>query len=255
MKKAITEPEILSTISKLITEKISNDDIEGTDDSALEMENSERKLVIDKVDEKGNYLSGAKIKIESTDGKYQNVVLTQDKSIVLENLPYGKYTITEISAPNNYVTSKDVTNIELSENKLSEQVKLVNNLTRVEISKIDGKTGKLLEGCKLQVQDKEGNVLYEWESTNEKYIIEGLSYGNYYIAELSAPEGYDLIKEKVEFKVDDSTEVLSVKVANNQNVDVPDTFSTTSSFLLFMAMIFIFIGLSVMLFVRKKINN
>ena len=35
MKKAITEPEILSTISKLITEKISNDDIDKVAGPAL----------------------------------------------------------------------------------------------------------------------------------------------------------------------------------------------------------------------------
>lgn len=210
------------------------------------------KLVIDKVDKDGNYLSGAKIKIESADGKYQNVVLTQDKSIVLENLPYGKYKITEISAPNKYVTNKETINIELSESKLSEEVKITNQLTRVEISKVDGKNGELLEGVKLQVQDKDGKVLYEWETINEKYIIEGLPYGKYYIVELSAPEGYELQKERIEFEVNDAIEVVSVKVTNNQNVKVPDTFNSSSAFLLFIAMLCISIGIMIMLFVKRN---
>ena len=210
------------------------------------------KLVINNVDKEGNYLNGAKIKIESTDGKYQNVVLTQDKSIVLENIPYGKYKITEISAPNKYITNKEAINIELSENKLSEEVTITNQLTRVEISKIDGKNGKILEGVKLQLQDKDGKILYEWESTNEKYIIEGLPYGKYYVVELSVPEGYELNKERIEFEVDDITDVVSVKVANDQNVNVPDTFSTGSAIILLVSMIFISVGIVVILFVKRN---
>lgn len=210
------------------------------------------KLVINKVDSEGNYLSGAKIKIESTDKKYENVVLTKSESVVLENIPYGKYKITEISAPNKYITNNKTINVEFSETKLVEEVKLVNNLTRVEISKVDGKNGKLLEGVKLQVQDKDGNIIEEWESTKEIHVIEGLSYGKYYIVELSAPEGYELQKERIEFEVDDVTEVVSVKVTNNQNVDVPDTFSTTSALLLFIAMLCISTGIIVMLLVKRN---
>lgn len=210
------------------------------------------KLVINNVDKEGNYLNGAKIKIESTDGKYQNVVLTQDKSIVLENIPYGKYKITEISAPNKYITNKEAINIELSESKLSEEVKITNQLTRVEISKIDGKNGKILEGVKLQLQAKDGKIFYEWESTNEKYIIEGLPYGKYYVVELSVPEGYELNKERIEFEVDDITDVVSVKVANDQNVNVPDTFSTGSAIILLVSMIFISVGIVVILFVKRN---
>ena len=151
---------------------------------------------------------------------------------------------------NKYITNKEAINIELSENKLSEEVTITNQLTRVEISKIDGKNGKILEGVKLQLQDKDGKILYEWESTNEKYIIEGLPYGKYYVVELSVPEGYELNKERIEFEVDDITDVVSVKVANDQNVNVPDTFSTGSAIILLVSMIFISVGIVVILFVE-----
>ena len=213
-------------------------------------------LEINKVDKEGNFISGAKIKVENEDKSYEKIITTENKTIVLDNLPYGKYKITELSAPNQYIKGNDEFIIVLSENKLSDKVTFINNLTTVEIIKIDGKDGSLLKDAELQVVDKEGNVLYEWKTTNEKYVISGLEHGTYYVIEKSAPSGYEKIKNKIEFKVNDTNEIVKVEVKNNQIVKVPDTMSSRSALLAIIAMSCIAIGINTLVFVKNnKLRN
>lgn len=48
---------------------------------------------------------------------------------------------------------------------------MIDEITRVEVSKQDITTNKELPGATLVVKDKDGNVLDEWVSTSEPHII------------------------------------------------------------------------------------
>ncbi|MBL2388244.1 hypothetical protein ELJ44_30610, partial [Klebsiella pneumoniae] len=57
--------------------------------------------------------------------------------------------------------------------------------------KKDSESGQLLPGAKFDVIDKENNVV-DTVTTNEKGIAEvkDLPFGDYFVKEISAPEGY-----------------------------------------------------------------
>jgi LPXTG-motif cell wall-anchored protein len=68
-----------------------------------------------------------------------------------------------------------------------------NTLTTVKISKVDVTGGEELEGAHIQILDKEGSLVEEWDSTTQPHEIHGLLTGEEYtLRETVAPEGYTI---------------------------------------------------------------
>ena len=69
-------------------------------------------------------------------------------------------------------------------------------LTSVKISKVDITTQEELEGAHIQILDKEGNVVEEWDSTGEAHEVTGLKTGETYtLRETVAPDGYTITSD------------------------------------------------------------
>ena len=68
---------------------------------------------------------------------------------------------------------------------------ITNTITSVKISKVDITDQKELAGAHIQVIDKDGNVVEEWDSTWEAHEVTGLKPGETYtLRETIAPDGY-----------------------------------------------------------------
>ena len=119
-----------------------------------------------------------------------------------------EYVITELKSPDGYATAKPVT-FKTDEDK-NLTVEMIDEITRVEVSKQDITTNKELPGATLVVKDKDGNVLDEWVSTSEPHIIRSLTVGKTYtLSETIAPDGYK-IAQSIDFKIKDTGEVQNV---------------------------------------------
>ena len=119
-----------------------------------------------------------------------------------------EYVITELKSPEGYATAKPVT-FKTDEDK-NLTVEMIDEITRVEVSKQDITTNKELPGATLVVKDKDGNVLDEWVSTSEPHIIKNLTVGETYtLSETIAPDGYK-IAQSIDFKIKDTGEVQNV---------------------------------------------
>ena len=92
------------------------------------------------------------------------------------------YTVSEDAVPG-YITSVNGTN-------------LINTITSVKISKVDITDHKELAGAHIQVIDKDGNIVDEWDSTWESHEVTGLKTGEQYILrETVAPDGYTVTSD------------------------------------------------------------
>ena len=119
-----------------------------------------------------------------------------------------EYVITELKSPDGYATAKPVT-FKTDEDK-NLTVEMIDEITRVEVSKQDITTNKELPGATLVVKDKDGNVIDEWVSTSEPHIIRSLTVGKTYtLSETIAPDGYK-IAQSIDFKIKDTGEVQNV---------------------------------------------
>ena len=87
-------------------------------------------------------------------------------------------------------------------------VRMVDDTTKVEISKTDITGSEEIEGCRLQITDKEtGEVIEKWTSTKEKHIIEQkfIAGKTYVLTEKKPADGYATAAD-VEFTVNDTGE-------------------------------------------------
>lgn len=145
------------------------------------------------------------------------------KAVFMNDLPFGTYYIREESAPDGYVSSDKV--IEVSAAYQGQEIPVVeltsdfeNEPTKITVKKTDLTTGEELEGAKLTVLDKDGNVVDSWTSVKgEEHLIERLTVGETYILrEELAPYGY-LKAEEIIFTVEDTAEIQKVEMKD----DVP----------------------------------
>lgn len=96
----------------------------------------------------------------------------------------------------------------------------------VEISKQDITTKKELEGAKLKVTDKNGNVVDEWTSTRETHMIENLTIGETYtLTEEIAPKNYK-VAESVNFKIENNGKVVQKVVMYDELLPVAKKVKT-----------------------------
>ena len=83
------------------------------------------------------------------------------------------------------------------------------DITRVQISKVDIATGKELPGAELVIKDKDGNTVAQWVSEDKPHYIEKLPAGDYTLTEITAPNGYQLA-ESIAFTVMPTGELQTV---------------------------------------------
>ena len=207
------------TLTPAHTEEVTTDAKRATATGSI----SRTKLIIRKVDEKGNLVAGAKIRVENEDKSYSKEFTTSTTPIEILDIPNGKYTITEISAPNGFVIDSRSQTVTINDSSATATVTLTNKLVKAIISKKDITGTKELPGATLEIQDKDGKIVKycgngsqecKWVSTSEDYVVEGLPNGTYYLVETIAPTGYVLSKEKVKFIVDGSNDTIKVVMKN-----------------------------------------
>lgn len=134
------------------------------------------------------------------------------------DLPFGEYYVKELKAPEGFVSSDEV--LEFVAEYQGQETKIVslqavkkNEPTTAEFTKSDLTTGVELEGARLKVMDKDGNVIDEWTSEKDKpHVIKRLVVGETYtLHEEFAPYGY-LKATDVTFKVKDTAEAQKVEM-------------------------------------------
>ena len=147
--------------------------------------------------------------------------MTSDKDGIASctlDLPLGQYYVKELKAPAGFVSSDEVLNLDASyqgQDVKTVKLKTVkkNQPTTVEITKSDVTTGVELDGAKLTVLDREGNVVDQWTSVKDQpHVIKRLTVGEEYtLREEIAPYGY-LKATDVKFTLEDTAEIQKVEM-------------------------------------------
>ena len=178
----------------------------------LDVLNKKTATEISKVDATNEKeLEGAKLSLRDEEGNVvEEWTSTKDVHIIRGLVSGKKYILHEELAPLGYATASDVI-FTVNEDGSVTKVKMKDEITKVDISKVDSTTGKEIEGAKLTLKDKEtGEVVESWTSGKEPHRIEGLTVSKTYVLhEDLAPAGYNVASD-VEFTISDTGEVQKV---------------------------------------------
>lgn len=122
------------------------------------------------------------------------------------------------------------------------------------IIKTDKETGKVVSGAVLAILAEDGNEMTRFTTSEEPYYI-NLTAGNYFVKEITAPEGYELSEEAVPFTVDDTKAINKVEIKNTPTTKVPDTASNIPAYLYIIGSMILVIGVAVIVVTTRQSKN
>ena len=176
-------------------------------------------LTINKVDaETGRALAGVTYRLyDSTGKKVADATTGADGKAVFADLPQGKYSYQEISAPSGYVVDNTKYQITITATVLNITQKRTNTPAKasIEIVKVDADHKTPLQGAGFRLYDASGKQVAEgYTDANGKLTFSSLRLGSYTYKEFKAPDGYVLDDTAYSAVLNQNGQVLKVTREN-----------------------------------------
>ena len=195
------------------------DDWKLLDDATVIMQDDITKVQISKKDLTANEeLPGAELTLTDEKGNEIDRWVSTDAPHYMERLLAGKYTLTEVTAPDGYAIAERV-EFEVLPTGEVQTFEMFDDTIKVKISKVDITTNEELPGAELVIKDKDGTEIDRWISTNEPHYVEKMPAGDYTLTEITAPNGYK-VAESIDFTVLPTGEMQTV-VMKDTREDTP----------------------------------
>ena len=193
-------------------------------DTKLDVSNDTTLVEFSKIDITGEKeLPGAKLTVLDSESNIIDTWTSTEETHKIEGLTVGKeYTLKEEIAPDGYVIATEI-EFKVEDTNEIQKVKMIDKV--VEISKEDI-SGKEIEGAKLQVLDKDGNVIDEWISEKEAHKVKGLKENETYILHEEIAAGNYVKASDIEFTVSEDKKTQQI-VMIDKLVEITKTDLTT----------------------------
>ncbi len=256
---ATDEHYILSDIQYPFTFKYAGQDTETVEIKVNDGKPIENKLIYGsvsgkKIDENGEVLGGALIgifKADETEFTKEHAIMTatseKDGSFSFAKVPYGKWIVREIEAPEGFVLDDTSYEVNIGENEQVIEVEITDEYIHgnIELTKVDADyPDNKLAGATFEVyKDVNGDGKLDdgdelignlEETATGIYEMKELLYGKYLVRETKAPEGFVLDKgiysvfiekDETTYKVENKAGVGFINEAMKGNLKIKKTSS------------------------------
>ncbi|MGB4588595.1 MAG: ice-binding family protein [Clostridiaceae bacterium] len=215
-------------------------------------------IALEKLDEKGNLLSGAEFTLYKNDIQVGEPLVTDENGkLTLTGLPLGSYTLKETKAPEGYVLSDVIEKIDIVKANETVEISFTNTriMGQINITKVDKDTDKVLAGAGFIITDNAGTKVFEGKTNDAGLLSTSLPYGKYIVEEVTAPTNYSKSEEKYSVEITKNGQVFNLEVENTKTADkiiaptkdtLPKAGSTTDAIFLFIGGIAIIGGILLM---------
>ena len=153
---------------------------------------------------------------------------SEDGSFSFENISYGMWLVRELEAPEGYVLSDEIYEVQINENGAVVELGNLENrpvIGELELTKLDVSTGKPLPNAGFRIKDTEGNTIVEGYTDEHGIARFTLGYGEYTYEEFSAPEGYLLDTTPHAFAITVEGQIIKAEMTNERipTPEIPQT--------------------------------
>lgn len=148
--------------------------------------------------------------------------------IRFENLDFGNYIIEETVAPDGYNATNQIFNVTINEatpnltyDLIVENDKKIEQLGSIKLTKLEDGTNKKLSGAEFALLDKDKKVIdKKTTDINGEIVFSKLAFGQYYIQETKAPNGFvlDATLHSVNVNNDTPNLVAEISLKNKKEV-------------------------------------
>ena len=200
----------------------SKENADESKDENSKSEKDEEKSKEEKKEEKSSELS--KKEEKSDEGLY---ISNESGEIIINDIKKGDYIFREVEAPAGYVIKNVDTKFTITDKSV--ELRVVNSKTpdkdkgRHDFMKTD-EAKKPLGGAMFKVMTKNKDGKFEpvkkdgkdyivTSADNGKFAVEDMDYGNYYLVEIKAPQGFILLSEPVEFEIKKQADDKTISIA------------------------------------------
>ena len=184
-----------------------------------ECENNPTVVIITKTDiSDGTLLPDAHIEIydENEEIVYEGKT-DENGELIIYELPVGRYTYKETSAPIGYELNETIFEFAILENgEIAGAKSIEDTPTEVTLSKIDMVDGRPVANAVIEILNSDKETVFTGK-TDEigEVTVTHLPVGTYTLRETQAPDGYILSEEELEFSIDEYGEVTGETVLAN----------------------------------------
>lgn len=134
-------------------------------------------------------------------------------------LPYGVYLVRQLSGWEGYVLDTTLHEMNITSDGETVSIQLRNEIFKgsLTIQKVDKDSGQALPGARFRLLDSTGNPFAEG-TTDENGILvfENIPFGDYYLEELEAPDGYKADTTPYVFSIDADGQKIEIQRENSR---------------------------------------
>ena len=166
----------------------------------------------------------------ATDELINTIKINKNGYGTIEDIPFGKYKIKEISPGEGYLLDEKEYEVNINENNSKVELQLEDDIIEnmITIHKTYGESTFTDEGnVTFEIYDKDNNIIKSITTDSNGYATFNLSYGTYTLKQINSIEGYEKIEPIKIIVKDDEEQIIELK---DYKIKVPNT-STHSSLL------------------------